>query len=189
MQLSITGRNMELTDYIRDYVDKRMQRATRHLPSLHEGRVELAAVSNGNGQRHIVQVTLRAGGKILRGEERANDLFTAIDDVMEKMVRQVDRFKGKRQQRRHATQPEPLSEPEALEALEAADSTDEDDGYQPIVKTKRFQTAPMGPEEAIEQMELLGHNFFVFFNAHDGQINVVYRRHDGDYGLLVPELA
>ena len=76
-------------------------------------------------------------------------------------------------------------------ALAAENSADEGEGedYQPIVKTKRFQTSPMIPEEAIEQMELLGHNFFVFFNANDGQVNVVYRRMQGDYGLLIPELA
>jgi putative sigma-54 modulation protein len=191
MQLSITGRSIDVTDYTRDYIEKRLQRVTRHLPSLHEARVELIGASaNGNGQRNVVQVTLRAGGKILRSEERASDLFTAVDAVMEKLVRQVDRFKGKRMQRRHTAQAANENTlAAAVLAEEALAEADEAEAYRPIVKTKRFHTAPMQPAEAIEQMELLGHNFFVFYNAQDGQINVIYRRHDGDYGLLIPELG
>jgi putative sigma-54 modulation protein len=193
MQLSITGRNVDITDYTRGYVEKKMQRVERHLPALSEARVELSSESTkGTEQRNVAQITLRAGGVILRGEERASDLFTAIDMVMEKVVRQVDRFKEKRQKRMrkqglHETAPAMAAEA-ALAAENAADDGDAED-YQPIVKIKRFQTAPMIPEEAIEQMELLGHNFFVFFNANDGQVNVVYRRMHGDYGLLIPELA
>ena len=191
MQLSITGRSIDVTDYTRDYIEKRLQRVTRHLPSLHEARVELIGASaNGNGQRNVVQITLRAGGKILRGEERSSDLFTAVDKVMEKLVRQVDRFKGKRMQRRHTAQAASENTlAAAVLAEEALAEADEAEAYRPIVKTKRFRTAPMQAAEAIEQMELLGHNFFVFYNAQDGQINVIYRRNDGDYGLLIPELA
>jgi putative sigma-54 modulation protein len=191
MQLSITGRNIDVTDYTRDYIEKRLQRVTRHLPSLHEARVELlGAAASSNGQRNVVQITLRAGGKILRGEERASDLFSAVDEVMEKMVRQVDRFKGKRMQRRHTAQAASENSLDAAVLAETAVAeADEGEAYRPIVKTKRFHTAPMPAEEAIEQMELLGHNFFVFYNAQDGQVNVVYRRNDGDYGLLIPELT
>ena len=143
-------------------------------------------------ERNVAQITLRAGGVILRGEERASDLFTAIDLVMEKVVRQVDRFKEKRQKRMRKQSLQEnapaMAAEAALAAENAADDGDAED-YLPIVKIKRFQTSPMIPEEAIEQMELLGHNFFVFFNANDGQVNVVYRRMQGDYGLLIPELA
>lgn len=193
MQLSITGRNVDITDYTRGYVEKKMQRVERHLPALSEARVELSSESTkGTEERNVAQITLRAGGVILRGEERASDLFTAIDLVMEKVVRQVDRFKEKRQKRMrkqglHENAPAMAAEA-ALAAENAADDGDAET-YQPIVKIKRFQTSPMIPEEAIEQMELLGHNFFVFFNANDGQVNVVYRRIQGDYGLLIPELA
>lgn len=192
MQLSITGRNVDVTDYTREYVEKKMHRVERHLPGMSEARVELASESTkGAGERLVAQVTLRAGGKILRGEERAADLFTAVDMVMEKVVRQVDRFKEKRQDRKRRT----AGLREAVDSLAVAEAplpSDEDsvaEEYRPIVKTKRFQTAPMSPEEAIEQMELLGHAFFVFFNGMDGSVNVVYRRNDGAYGLLIPELA
>ncbi len=191
MQLSVTGRNVDITDYTRDYLEKKMHRVERHLSGVSEARVELANESTrGAGQRNVAQVTLRAGGIILRGEERSADLFTAIDAVMEKLVRQVDRFKGKRQQRRRTNglkeNLEGYAEAAALSEAAAVSETEE---YQPIVKTKRFQTSPMLPEEAIEQMELLGHNFFVFYNGNDGQVNVVYRRNDGNYGLLIPELG
>lgn len=191
MQLSITGRNVDITDYTRGYLEKKMKRVERHLPGLTEARVELASESTkGAGQRNVAQVTLRAGGKILRGEERAADLFTAIDAVMEKVVRQVDRFKEKRQHRfrKHESHEDvPVLAAEAVAEPEYV--VEETDEYQPIVKLKRFQTAPMTSDEAIEQMELLGHNFFVFYNGQNGQVNVVYRREHGDYGLLMPELT
>ena len=192
MQLSITGRNVEITDYTRGYVEKKMQRVTRHLPGLTEARVELAVESTkGAEQRNVAQATLRAGGKILRGEERASDLFTAIDAVMDRVVRQADRFKGKRQTQRKRINGLRENVEAFSEAVLTAEPTEAEElaDYQPIVRTKRFQTAPMEPGEAIEQMELLGHNFFVFFNAADERLCVLYRRNDGDYGLLEPELS
>jgi len=189
MQLSITGRGVDITEYTRSYVEKKMQRVDRHLPGLTEARIELAAENAHGTDRNVAQVTLRAGGKILRGEERGADLFTAIDLVMEKIVRQVDRFKEKRQQRYRKKGTRENSAGAGIEAIIAEEEAgDEDEAYRPIVKTKRFQTSPMAAEEAIEQMELLGHNFFVFFNASDGKVNVIYRRTAGDYGLLIPEL-
>lgn len=190
MQLSITGRNVEVTDYTRSYLEKKLQRVVRHLPGLTEARVELAVENTKGAQtRNVAQITLRAGGKIIRGEERAADLFSAIDMVMEKVVRQVDRFKEKRQHSRKKSLRENVQAATAPAVLAEETVEEEVEGYQPIVRIKRFQTAPMPPEEAIEQMELLGHSFFVFYNIHDGQVNVVYRRNDGSYGLLVPELA
>ncbi len=193
MQLSITGRNVDITEYTRGYVEKKMQRVLRHLPGLTESHVELA-VENTKGaeQRNVAQVTLRAGGKIIRAEERSSDLFTAVDAVMDRVVRQADRFKGKRQTLRKRTNGlrenvEAFSSETVLTAEPL--SAEELENFQPIVRTKRFQTAPMEPDEAIEQMELLGHSFFVFYNSQDGQVNVVYRRNDGTYGLLIPEIA
>ena len=201
MQLSITGRNVDVTDYTREYVEKKMQRVERHLPGMTEARVELASENTkGPDKRNVAQVTLRAGGKILRGEERGADLFAAVDMAMEKVVRQVDRFKEKRQGRKRrsaglretvdALESEPAVLAEALAEPPAAVPEEiEESAYQPIVRTKRFQTAPMSAEEAIEQMELIGHAFFVFYNEADGGVNVLYRRNDGAYGLLIPELG
>jgi putative sigma-54 modulation protein len=126
---------------------------------------------------------VRNRGTILRAEERSSDLSASIDAVLDKMYRQVMRYKGKhyrgRPQVREAE--EPLEEMEDLELFP--------DEPRHIVRIKRFPTPPMDEEEAIEQMELLGHDFFVFMNAESGEINVLYRRRDGDYGLIIPEPA
>ncbi|MBE9507902.1 MAG: HPF/RaiA family ribosome-associated protein, partial [Chloroflexi bacterium] len=110
-------------------------------------------------------------------EERTSDMFASIDAVLDKMYRQIGRYKGKRQDRWHAV----------IEELPIEEPVEEPEGE--IVRVKRFEVLPMSPEEAIEQMELLGHRFYVFMNADEEAINVVYRRDDGNYGLLQPELV
>jgi putative sigma-54 modulation protein len=122
-------------------------------------------------------LTVRSKGTLLRAEERSADMFTSIDAIVDKMYRQIVRYKGKRYGRGRG--PGELPPMEELEE-EAPPS---------IVRTKRFQVVPMDEEEAIEQMELLGHDFFVFFNVNTDGMNVLYRRKDGNYGLLEPELA
>ena len=182
MELSIKGKNVEVTDRLSDYVEKKIGRLDRYLPSISEVWVELSTEGARAAQdRQVCQVTVRANGTILRAEERSDDMFTSIDAVLDKMYRQIARYKGKRKNRwRGSAVPmEPLP-------LEAEEIYDEESSN--IVRTKRFRMTPMGPDEAVEQMELLGHDFFVFYNADEGQVNVIYRRKDGDYGLLQPEL-
>jgi putative sigma-54 modulation protein len=130
---------------------------------------------------------VRSKGIILRSEERSGDIFTSVDMVMDKMRRQIDRYKSKRRNRfRGASAEEP---PESMEEADEQEEEQEEGGLGgQIVRVKRFRISPMDPEEAIEQMELLGHSFFVFYNADVGQINVVYSRRDGDYGLIQPEI-
>lgn len=188
MQLTIKGRNVEVTDWVRQYIDKKIGKLDRYLPTLTEARVELAEEATSNpGQRQIVQVTLfDRRGMILRGEERSADLFAAVDTALDTMYRQIARYKGKRRAARHRNDNNEEREwgeapPVALEEKE--------ESHRPIVRTKRFVMSPMDAEEAIEQMELLGHNFFVFYNADDGAVNVIYRRRDGNYGLIIPELG
>lgn len=183
MDLNIIGRNMEVTDAVRNYVEKKIGRLDRYLPTLTDGQVELTRQSSKNAaDRHVVQVTLHSNRTILRAEERSSDIFAAIDTVLDKMYRQIQRYKGKRyHQRARGTvvQGEPLPIPELEE---------EGEGEAPsIVRRKQFPTRPMTEEEAIEQMELLGHDFFAFYNATTQRFNVVYRRQDGNYGLLEPE--
>jgi len=183
MQLNIKGKNFEVTDRLRNYVNQKVGKLDRYLPGIIEAWVELSVEDTKAAQdRQVCQITLRTDRVILRAEERSDDMFTAIDTVLEKIDRQIDRYKGKRKDRRRgAGAPvEPgVVEAEAEEAEEEAAS---------IVRVKRFPITPMHPEEAIEQMELLGHDFFVFYNAEVGQINVLYRRKDGNYGLLQPEV-
>jgi len=179
MQVTITGKNLEVTDTLREYIESRVARLERFLPSIDEARVDLSVQrSRSAGDRHTVQLTVRANGAILRAEDRSGDLRTSTDAVMDKMQRQVERYKGKhwRSQNRLQTREEPV-----------AASAEPAEGE--IVRVKRFATRPMVVDEAIEQMELLSHDFFIFFNVDEDRYCVVYRRRDGGYGLLVPDLA
>ncbi|MGC8781929.1 MAG: ribosome hibernation-promoting factor, HPF/YfiA family [Anaerolineae bacterium] len=187
MQLAISGKNLEVTDSLRTYVEKKIGRLDRYLPNVIDARVELAVENTRAAKdRQIAQVTLRTKHAILRAEEASADMFASIDAVFEKMQRQVDRYKGKRWAKRAAGEAA-----EAAGAPTAEEGVAEEAEEQParITRVKRFQMVPMDEEEAVEQMELLGHNFFVFFNVNQNQINVVYKRSSGDYGLIQPELA
>lgn len=182
MELSIKGKNVDVTDRLKHYVEKKIGKLDHYLPTISEAWVELSTEGAKAAQdRQVCQVTVRANGTILRAEERSDDIFTSIDAVLDKMYRQIARYKGKRQNRWRgaAVAAEPLP-------LELEEPLDEEASN--IVRIKRFRMTPMSPDEAVEQMELLGHDFFVFYNADEGQINVIYRRKGGDYGLLQPEL-
>ena len=182
MELIVKGKNVEVTDRLREYVEQKIGKLDRYLPSISEAWVELSSEETKAAQdRQVCQVTVRSNGTILRAEERSDDMFSAIDSVLDKMYRQIARYKGKRKNRWRGAgatvEPLPIAMGEELEE-EARN----------IVRVKRFPMTPMNPEEAVEQMELLGHDFFVFFNGEEGRINVLYRRKGGNYGLLQPEL-
>jgi putative sigma-54 modulation protein len=179
MQVIIQGRNVEVTDRLREYVESKVEKLDRYLPTITEARMELSTEQTRSMEdRQVAQLTLHIKGVLLRSEERSSDMFTSVDNVMDKIKRQIDRYKSKRRSR-YRSAPAEIVVPEL----------EEEEGEQrSIVRTKRFSVTPMAPEEAIEQMELLGHSFFVFYNVDEGQINVVYARRDGNYGLLQPEL-
>jgi putative sigma-54 modulation protein len=183
MQLAISGKNLEVSDSLRAYVEKKIGRLDRYLPNVTDARVELAVENTrASKDRQIAQVTLRSKQAILRAEEASADMFASIDAVFEKMQRQADRYKGKRWSKRGGE-----------EAETSAGQTEEEAAAeeQPsrIARVKRFPMVPMDEEEAIDQMELLGHDFFVFFNANQNEINVVYKRRSGDYALIQPDPA
>ena len=192
MQLIVKGRNIEVNDRIRSYVEKKMGKLDRLLPEIMETRVELAEQSSRkSSQRSVAQVTVRSNGTLLRAEERSGDVFSAIDAVTDKLHRQIRRYKGKRRRKIERAQVAQVEEDWNL-SVELEELVEEEEGefFQGrVVRTKRFQMVPMSEEEAIDQMELLGHDFFVFFNPVDAAVNVVYRRSDGNYGLLQPEIA
>lgn len=186
MQLTITGKNVEINDTLRKYVEKKIGRLDRYLPNIIDGRVELEKAEGARAadDRQIAQVTLRTKNVVLRAEEISSDIFMSIDAVVEKMQRQADRYKGKRSAKR--------SEGSQQELAAAALVGEEEDVVEEppaVSRIKRFEMVPMDEEEAIEQMELLGHDFYVFFNVNQNQINVLYRRRNGEYGLIQPELA
>lgn len=186
MELLINGRNMEVTNRLRNYVEKKTGKLDRYMPTLSEVRVDLSTENTRSAvEREVAQITIRdSRGTILRAEERSNDMFASIDAVIDKLYRQIKRYRGKRQRRwRSGNSEEFVGEPLPIAAAEY-----EEEEEPAIVRIKRFAMHPMSPEEAIDQLELLGHDFFVFFNSEEAAINVLYRRHDDNYGLLQPEL-
>jgi putative sigma-54 modulation protein len=177
-EVSVFTRNMEMTPRLREYVERKVSKLDRYLPSVDEARMELKVEETRSANhRQVAQLTVRVRGTILRAEERTGDMFASIDTVLDKMYRQIARYKGKRQDRWHAAAEElPIEEPVESPIGE-------------IVRVKSFDLRPMPPEEAIEQMELLGHRFYVFLNAEENAVNVLYKRDDGNYGLLQPALT
>lgn len=185
LKIDIFARNLELTDRIKEYTEKKVSKLGRLISDVEETRVDLAYVKSARNasDRQVAQITMRGKGFILRVEERADDLFASIDEAVEKMQRQISRYKGKRARGRGDGTPayEVASEPgPEIEAEEEAPV---------IVRRKTFQLVPMDEMEAVEQMKMLGHeDFFVFFNATTNAINILYTRRDGTYGLIEPKL-
>jgi putative sigma-54 modulation protein len=177
--LQIYTRDLELNDRLRDYVESKVSKFERYLPKLDSVRVDLSeSNARDSSQRMVAQITVYVPRAILRAEERAGDIFSAVDSVMDKMYRRIERYKGRRQQARRATA-EVLQD--VLEEEEALYEEESD-----IVRVKEFEVSAIPPEDAVEQMELLGHHFYVFLDGTDGRLSVVYKRKNGDYGLLKP---
>ncbi len=181
MELQITGQNIEVSSKVRQYVEKKVGKLSRHLPNIMMGKVEIVEERTKSPEnRFVVQTTLDASGTLLRGEERGGDLFTAIDRVADVMDRQVERYKGKLYFKGRDTVREAPAEGTPITPPAAPAGK--------VVKTKRFNIKPMSVDAAIQQMELLGHDFFLFYNDDTKALNLVYRRLDGDYGLIEPVL-
>ncbi|MGS0745819.1 ribosome hibernation-promoting factor, HPF/YfiA family [Syntrophomonas erecta subsp. sporosyntropha] len=178
MKLVIRGKNIDLTDALRDYTTKRLSKLEKYIEDAKEAQVALAV----EGEGHKVEVTIPLNGVILRGEEATDDMYTSIDMVVEKLEKQIEKYKTKLYRSNRGVGLKKALAEQAKQEIEA--------GHRPekfkIVRTKRFALKPMDEEEAIMQMNLLGHNFFVFFNSESEEVNVVYRRKDGDYGLIEP---
>jgi len=194
MDVQIKSHNMRLSDDLREYIDKRVSKLDRVNERIIEAKFELRQEKSHNPtQRFIAQFTIQTPRAILRAEEKNTDPNTAIDIVTDRMARQIKRFHDRKihRSKRSAVNLGLLAADQSPELL-PADLADEDgeDGLDgAVVRTKRFPVLPMDTAEAIEQIELLGHDFFVFHNHESNQINVLYRRRDGQYGLLEPELA
>lgn len=180
MELQITSKNIELSPAVRRHIERKLGKLSRHLPNITESRVEIAKEKTKSRQQHfVVQVTVDSNGTLLRSQERGADLFTAIDKVAAVMNRQVERYKGKRHDKRKGS------------SFARGEFSEEAEEQPPrkVVKVKQFTVKPMSVAEAIDQMELLGHDFFLFFNADSKGLNLLYRRKDGNYGLIEPELG
>ncbi|NLJ58395.1 MAG: ribosome-associated translation inhibitor RaiA [Tissierellia bacterium] len=176
MRFSIYSKNIQLTDALREATIKKLRR----LDKFFRQDVEAKVVLSVEKKIHKVEVTIPFNGRIVRVEETSDDMYNALDESVESLERQIRKHKTKLQNRRYA------SESIKFENIEPLDIEDEEEFK--VVKTKRFAIKPMNIEEAILQMDLLKHNFFVFLNAETEEVNVVYKRKDQNYGLIEPEL-
>ncbi len=181
----VTHEDVQMNERLRDYVERKIDRLVRSLSNIASVRVDLTfnPAARSQDDRARAQITIRGKRLILRAEEYGDDVFTALDRAADVMERRIERVKGRRARRpvKHAEIAAELMENQLREAAEEPPR---------IVRRKRFALVPMDEEEAVEQMELLGHDtFFVFYNARTNQINVLYKRRDGTYGLIEPELA
>ncbi|MCX8052876.1 MAG: ribosome-associated translation inhibitor RaiA [Armatimonadetes bacterium] len=183
MLIQIKGKNLEVTDALRNYVNKKLRKLEKYFHSIKEATVTMS-VSRG---MHVVEVQLEGDGILLRGEERrGTDMYGSIDQVVEKLETQVKKFKGKLYGKTTEEGPKEKESIKDQVLAEAFGPETEREEMPTIVRTKRFTMKPMTPEEAAQQMELLNHNFFVFLNSQTDDVNVVYKRQDGNYGLIEP---
>lgn len=182
-KVDIFTKELDFTKDLHDFIDKKVDRLYRFFNQIDETRIDLSYLKTARkaDNRYVAQITLRGRGFILRAEERSEEIRTAIDLVMDKINRQIERYKGKKYRSRSGAKPasEMLVEEESKIAEEPL-----------IARRKQFRLAPMDEREAIEQMNLLGHeDFFIFHNANTNSINVLYKRRDGTYGIIEPEFT
>ena len=178
MELQITSKNIDLSSAVHRYIERKLGKLSHYLPNIIESKAEIfEEKTKSPQQRFVVRVTIDSGGTLLRGEERGEDLFTAIDKVATIMNRQIEHYKGKLYDKGRGNS---FTRSKFSEKVETRPQRS-------VVKVKRFPVKPMSIAEATDEMELLGHDFFLFFNADTEKLNLLYRRKDGNYGLIEPE--
>lgn len=174
MKVNIYGKNMQLTEALKEATIKKVER----LDKFFQKDVEAKVVLSIERKNQKVEVTIPFNGRIARVEESSDDMYNSIDEAVESLEQQLRKYKTKLQDKKHS------SESIKFENFESLD--DEENEFK-VVKTKKFAIKPMNIEEAVLQMDLLKHNFFVFLNADSEEVNVVYKRKDSNYGLIEPE--
>jgi putative sigma-54 modulation protein len=179
MQFTVKGRNLEVSDAIRSYAEQKLSKLERQLK---DPRVELELTVERNpsiAANHVAEATIWTRGPVLRAREASSDIHASIDQLVEKLERQVTRYRtrGRSMRRKEARASGPVPETMPVVADEAESL---------IVKTKHFAVTALHPDDAVLQLELIGHDFFVFRNSDSDEVNVVYRRRDGQYGLIEP---
>ena len=188
VKVVINTKNMDLNDRLHDYVEKKVSKLDHYLDILEEAKVDLtfAQAARSAQDRQVAQITIRGKGVVLRAEDRTEDMYASVDQVLDKLSRQIERYKGRRWRGRG----DGRTAAEAAGANLAIEESVLLEEEPTIVRRKRHQLIPMDESEAIEQMELLGHeDFFIFLNANTNQVNVLYRRHDDSLGLIETEIA
>lgn len=187
--VSIELQHVKVAKRLLEYIERKLSKLDHFLPDIESAAVELSlrAGVRSLSERKVAQVTVHARGKLLRAEETSDDLRTAVDRAIEKIHRQVEHFKGKHTARRSVRGGLPRISAMLAEAPEI--EIDDEAAVDEIMRRKSFKISLMSEFEAVDQMLLLGHTFFVFLHADTSHVNVVYRRNGGGYGLLLPELA
>lgn len=190
LPIRVAGKHLAVTEALRQYVTTKLAKLPRHFDHIQDAQVVFSVSRNRSVARaQVVEVTVWCDGLVLRAEEHSEDMYASIDRAVEKLERQIEKYRSRiiekrrldesrRRRRDHQSAEAALrTEPVPPADLEASR----------VVRTKRFAMKPMAADEAVLQMELLGHTFFVFRNASTRQVNVLYKRRDGDYGLIEPE--
>jgi putative sigma-54 modulation protein len=185
MKLVIQGKNIEITEAIREYVNQKIEKAVSHFQNLTtEVDVHLSVARNPRiTPRQIAEVTIYANGAVVRAEEGSESLYASIDLVADKISRQLRKYKEKRYDKRHETKTSEVLTDQPVAEL-SLDRTPELPAA--VLRTKYFAMPPMSIAEALEQLELVGHDFYMFCNSETGEINVVYERNHGGYGVIQP---
>jgi putative sigma-54 modulation protein len=181
VRLQVKGKNVEVSDTLKTYAQEKLGKLDKHLNDTARLELELAVEKNPSiSDNQIAEATVWTKGPVLRARESSSDMRASIDLLVEKLERQARRYRDKR--RRGPGRNHGVAEADVIPVVPDEESP-------VIVKTKQFAVKPMTPEEAVLQLELIGHDFFVFQNADTSDVNVVYRRRDGDYGLIEPQIA
>jgi putative sigma-54 modulation protein len=177
MRLQVKGKNLEVSDSIRRYAEEKLGKLSRQLHEQTQVELELCVERNPSiAANQVAEATVWTKGPTLRAREASTDMKAAIDELTEKLLRQVEHYRAKRSRRQARGNGVPSGGPMALD----------EEAVPEIVKSKQFAVKPMSAEEAALQLELVGHDFFVFRNDETDEINVIYRRREGGYGLIEP---
>ncbi|MFB2935007.1 ribosome hibernation-promoting factor, HPF/YfiA family [Aerosakkonemataceae cyanobacterium BLCC-F154] len=186
MKLVIHGKNIEITDAIREYVHQKLEKATSHyLNVTNEIDVHLSVARNPRiNERQIAEVTVYANGTVIRAEEGSESLYASIDLVADKIARKLRKYKEKRLDKKVQSKTVEVVEQQPVTPDLIGDRTPELPGE--VVRTKYFAMPPMTIDEALEQLQLVDHDFYMFCNAETGEINVIYERNHGGYGVIQP---
>jgi putative sigma-54 modulation protein len=185
MRYVIRGHNLEVTDALHEFVERKLSRLERYFEDV--GETEAHAVLAVIKDQHRVEVTIPFPGVIVRAEESSEDMYASVDLVVEKLERQIRKYKTRINRKARQDVSFRSGYKEHAREMVAAPVAVQDEEELDLVRTKRFEFKPMDAEEAMLQMDMLGHNFFVFTNAASNQVNVIYKRKDGKYGLIEPE--
>ena len=186
LHVIVQGKHMQVTPALRAYAEEKLGRIVRYFDQVHDAQVVLSVERRRGdlGKAQVVEVTVHGDGVVLRGEEASADMYASIDLVAEKLKKQIEKYRSKFIDRRRLAESRKKTAQLAASrrALRRADARESQ-----VVRVKRFAMKPMTAEDAALQMELLGHDFFVFRNAKTMEVNVVYRRTAGNYGVIEPE--